>query len=159
MSQVVAHLRPHGRQPSSPLTEGTAAIDGNGRRSPRLPTTTPRPDTQGGSPSGAVWVAASACSQTAGRKRQPEAPARACRGRWSGSGSTPNGALLARGLALPEDMLVMKFGMERRGRLRAGLTRARDEGTQKIPSKAEAAVRAALAAGKGICATAKADGM
>jgi hypothetical protein len=45
------------------LSEGTAAIDGNGRpRSPRLPTTTPRPDTQGGSPSGAVWVAASACS-------------------------------------------------------------------------------------------------
>ena len=47
----------------------------------------------------------------------------------------------------------MKFGMERRGRLRAGLTRARDEGTQlpRIPSKAEAAIRAALAAGKGIC--------
>jgi hypothetical protein len=59
--------------------------------------------------------------------RRPETPTSGPRSRVSGalvrSGSTPNGALLAGGLALPEDMLVMKFGMERRGRLRAGRLR------------------------------------
>jgi DNA invertase Pin-like site-specific DNA recombinase len=44
-------------------------------------------------------------------------------------------------------------------RVRAGLARARDEGTPRIAAKAEAAVRAALAAGAGICSTAKAHGL
>jgi DNA invertase Pin-like site-specific DNA recombinase len=48
-------------------------------------------------------------------------------------------------------------------RVRAGLARARDERTQlgrpRIAAKAEAAVRAALAAGAGICSTAKSHGL